>query len=119
MVMRAFGTNAVNDILDPLHLESLRYMYLGDSFVFEAVGLAADRAGEVDVLAQFVVMMRARTIGTDVVALRSVALVIAMFVFEADAVFLFARAIVEGVEQIVIDEKGEGTEDRAPIDGRQ
>ena len=59
MVMRAFGTNAVNDILDPLHLESLRYMYLGDSFVFEAVGLAADRAGEVDVLAHFVMMMRA------------------------------------------------------------
>ena len=57
-IMRAFGTNAVNDILDPLHLESLRYMYLGDSFVFEAVGLAADRAGEVDVLAQFVMMMR-------------------------------------------------------------
>lgn len=56
--MRAFGTNAVNDILNPLHLESLRYMYLGDSFVFEAVGLAADRAGEVDVLAQFVMMMR-------------------------------------------------------------
>lgn len=119
MVMRAFGTNAVNDILDPLHLESLRYMYLGDSFVFEAVGLAADRAGEVDVLAQFVMMMRARTIEADVVALRSVALVIAMFVFEADAVFLFARAIVEGVEQVVIDEKGEGTEDCAPIDSRQ
>ena len=119
MVMRAFGTNAVNDILDPLHLESLRYMYLGDSFVFEAIGLAADRAGEVDVLAQFVMMMRARAIGTDVVALCSVALVIAMGVFEADAVFLFARTIVEGVEQVVIDEKGEGTEDRAPIDGRQ
>lgn len=50
-IMRAFGTNAVNDILDPLHLESLRYMYLGDSFVFEAIGLAAHRAGEVDVLA--------------------------------------------------------------------
>ena len=119
MVMRAFGTNAVNDILDPLHLESLRYMYLGDSFVFEAVGLAADRAGEVDVLAQFVVMMRARTIEADVVALRSVALVIAMFVFKADAIFLFARTIVERMEQVVIDEKGEGTENRAPIDGRQ
>ena len=109
----------MNDILDPLHSESLRYMYLGDSFVFEAVGLAADRAGEVDVLAQFVMMMRARTIGADVVALCSVALVVAMFMFEADAVFLFARTIVEGVEQVVIDEKGEGTEYRAPIDGGQ
>ena len=53
------------------------------------------------------------------VTLSSVTLVVAMFVFEADAVFLFARAIVEGVEQVVIDEKGKGTENRAPIDGRQ
>ena len=119
MVMRAFWAHPVNDILNGLYDESLRYMYLGDSFVFEAVGLAADRAGEVDVLAQFVMMMRARTIETDVVALRSVALIVAMGVFEADAVFLFARTIVEGVEQVVIDEKGEGTEDCAPIDGRQ
>ena len=79
--MRTLWAHPVNDILDPLHLESLRYMYLGDSFVFEAIGLAADRAGEVDVLAQFVMMMRTRTIGTDVVALRSMALVVAMFVF--------------------------------------
>jgi hypothetical protein len=90
MMMCAFGAHPVNDILNGLYDESLRYMYLGDSFVFEAVGLAADRAGEVDVLAQFVMMMRARTIGTDVVALRSVALIVAMGVFEADAVFLFA-----------------------------
>lgn len=90
MIMRTLWAHPVNDILDRLHLESLRYMYLGDSFVFEAIGLAADRAGEVDVLAQFVMMMRARTIGTDVVALRSVALIVAMGVFEADAVFLFA-----------------------------
>lgn len=53
------------------------------------------------------------------VALCSVALIIAMGMFEADAVFLFARTIVEGVEKVVIDEKGEGTEDRTPIDGRQ
>ena len=57
-IMRAFGTHPVNDILNRLYDESLRYMYLGDSFVFEAVGLAADRAGEVDVLAKFVMMMR-------------------------------------------------------------
>lgn len=56
--MRTLWAHPVNDILDRLHLESLRYMYLGDSFVFEAVGLAAGRAGEVDVLAQFVMMMR-------------------------------------------------------------
>ena len=53
------------------------------------------------------------------VALCSVTLIVAMFVFEADAVFLFARAIVESVEQVMIDEKGEGTEDRAPIDSGQ
>jgi len=52
-------------------------------------------------------------------ALCGTALVVAMLVFETDAVFLFARAIVEGVEQVVIDEKGEGTEDCAPVDGRQ
>ena len=51
MVMRAFWAHPVNDILNGLYDESLRYMNLGDSFVFEAVGLAADRAGEVDVLA--------------------------------------------------------------------
>ena len=117
--MCAFGAHPVNDILDPLHLESLRYMYLGDSLIFEAIGLAAHRAGEVDVLAKLVMMMRARTIGADVVALSSVALIVAMGVFEADAVLLFARTIVEGMKQVVIDEKGEGTEDRAPIDGGQ
>lgn len=117
--MCAFGAHPVNDILNGFYHESLRYMYLGDSLIFEAVGLAADRAGEVDVLAQFVMMMRARTIETDVVALRSVALIVAMGVFEADAVFLFARTIVEGVEQVVIDEKGECTENRAPIHGGQ
>ena len=52
-------------------------------------------------------------------ALCGVAIVVAMLVFEADAVFLLARSVVEGVEQVVIDEKGEGTEDRTPIDGRQ
>ena len=59
MVMRTLRAHPVNDILDPLHLESLRYMYLGDSFVFEAIGLAADRAGEMHVLAQIMLMMRA------------------------------------------------------------
>ena len=53
------------------------------------------------------------------VTISSVTLVVAMFVFKADAVFLFARTIVERMEQVVFDEKGEGTEDRTPIDGRQ
>ena len=53
------------------------------------------------------------------VTLSSVTLVVAMFVFEADAVFLFARTIVEGMQQIVIDEKGKGTENRTPIDSGQ
>ena len=59
VMMCAFGAHPVNDILNGLYDESLRYMYLGDSLIFEAIGLAAHRAGEVDVLAQFVVMMRA------------------------------------------------------------
>ena len=58
-------------------------------------------------------------IKTDLMALRLTALVIAMFMFEADAVLLFARTIVEGVEQVVIDEKGGSTENRAPIDSGQ
>ena len=57
--MCAFGAHAVNDILNGFYHESLRYMYLGDSFVFEAIGLAAHRAGEVDVLAKLVMMVRA------------------------------------------------------------
>ena len=59
MMMCAFGAHPVNDILNGLYDESLRYMYLGDSFVFEAIGLAAHRAGEVDVLAKLVMMVRA------------------------------------------------------------
>ena len=59
MMMCAFGAHPVNDILNGFYHESLRYMYLGDSFVLEAVGFAAHRAGEVDVLTQFVMMMRA------------------------------------------------------------
>jgi len=52
-------------------------------------------------------------------ALCCVAIVVAMLVFEADAVFLLARSVVEGVEQIMFDEKGEGAENRAPIHGGQ
>lgn len=37
--------------------------------------------------------------------------------FEADAVLLFARTVIEGVQQVVFDEKGQGAENRAPIDG--
>ena len=59
MMMCAFGAHAVNDILNGLYDESLRYMYLGDSFVLEAVGLAAHRAGKMDVLAKLVMMVRA------------------------------------------------------------
>jgi len=51
VMMCAFGAHAVNDILNGFYHESLRYMYLGDSLIFEAIGLAAHRAGEVDVLA--------------------------------------------------------------------
>lgn len=47
------------------------------------------------------------------------ALVVAMFMLEANAVFLFTRTVIESVEQIVFDEKGKGTEDGAAIDGWQ
>lgn len=42
-----------------------------------------------------------------------------MLVFEADAVFLFARSVVERMQQVVFDEKGEGAEDGAAIDSGQ
>lgn len=47
------------------------------------------------------------------------AIVVAMLVFEADAVFLLARSVVERMQQVVFDEKGEGAEDGAAIDSGQ
>lgn len=95
--MRAFWADSVNDILYGLHLESFGYMYFGDSLVFQAKGFPANGASEVHVLAQFVVM-GALAIEANVLAFVLLAFVVAMFVFEADAVFFFARTIVEGVK---------------------
>jgi hypothetical protein len=61
-------------------------------------------------------MMCARAIETDVLTFVSLAIVVTMDMFEADAVFLLARTIVEGMKQIMLYEKGEGTEDGASID---
>ncbi len=95
-------------------------MYLGDSLVFQAKGFPANGASEVHVLAQFV-MMGALPIETNVLATRLISFVVAMSplvksersMFETDAIFLFARTIVEGGEQVMIDEKSWGAEDSA------
>ena len=125
VVMCAFGADSMNDILYGLHLESFGYMYFGDSLVFQAKGFSTNGASEVHVLAQFVVM-GALSIEAKVLASGLLSFVVAMLsplvksersMFETDAIFLFARAIIEGVEQIVLDEKCQGAENRAPIDG--
>ena len=114
--MCAFGADSMNDILYGLHLESFGYMYLGDSLVFQAKGFSANGASEVYVLAQFVVM-GALSIEAKVLASGLLSFVVAMLsplvksersMFETDAIFLFARTIVEGGEQVVFDEKGQG-----------
>ena len=115
----------MNDILYGLHLESFGYMYFGDSLVFQAKGFPANGASEVHVLAQFVVM-GALSIEAKVLASGLLSFVVAMLfplvksersMFEADAVLLFARTIIKGVQQVVFDEKCQGAENRAPIDG--
>jgi hypothetical protein len=91
-------------------------MYLGDSLVFQAKGFSANGASEVHVLAQFV-MMGALSIEANVLATRLLSFFVAMGMIETDAILFFARTIIEGVEQIVLDEKCQGAENRAPIDG--
>lgn len=75
--MCAFGADSMNDILYGLHLESLGYMYLGDSLVFQAKGFSANGASEVHVLAQFV-MMGALSIEANVLASGLLSFVVAM-----------------------------------------
>ena len=101
--MCAFGADSMNDILYGLHLESLGYMYLGDSLVFQAKGFSANGASEVHVLAQFV-MMGALSIETNVLASGLLTFFVAMGMFETDV--LFARTIIGSVQQVVFDEKG-------------
>ena len=86
-VVRTFRTDAVNDILHLQNLESLRNVNLGDSFVLEAIGLAAYGAGEVDVFAGFVMMAMSVL---DAAAFVILAIVVAAVVFATDAVFLLA-----------------------------
>lgn len=72
-----------------------------------------------DVLAEFVLMMSAASVEAGVMALILPAIVVTMHMFQTDAVLLFARTIVEGMEQIVLDKKGKRTEDGAAVYGRQ
>ncbi len=117
--MSALRTHPVNDILNRFNLESLRYVNLGDSLIFEAIGLAADRACEMHVLAEFVVMMSTASVEAGVMAFLLLAVVVAMLMLQTDAVFLFARTIVKGVQQVVLYEKSKGAEDGAAVHGRQ
>jgi hypothetical protein len=107
VVVRAFRADSMNDILNGLNLESFGYMYLGDSLVFQAKGFSANGASEVHMLAQFV-MMGALSIETNVLASGLLTFFVAMGMFETDAILLFARSIIEGVHQVVFDEKGQG-----------
>ena len=75
--MCAFGADSMNDILYGLHLESLGYMYLGDSLFFQAKGFSANGASEVHVLAQFV-MMGALSIEANVLASGLLSFVVTM-----------------------------------------
>ena len=75
--MCAFGADSMNDILNGLNLESLGYMYLGDSLVFQAKGFSANGASEVHMLAQFVVM-GALSIEANMPATRLLSFVVAM-----------------------------------------
>ena len=95
--------DALNEILHMLDLESLWYLYRRDFLCAEAEGAATDGAGEVDVLAFLVGVVVVVGIG--------------MLVFVADAVFLLSAAIVDGVEQVVLDEEHQGTEEGASIHG--
>ena len=49
--MSALRAHSMNNVLNGLYFESLGYMYLGDSFVFEAIGFATNRACEMYMLA--------------------------------------------------------------------
>ena len=93
--------DALNEVLRMQDLESLWYLYRRDFLCAEAEGAATDGAGEVDVLALLVGVVVVVGIG--------------MLVFVTDAVFLLSAAIVDGVEQVVLDEEHQGTEEGASI----
>lgn len=99
-----------------LNQESLGYVYLRDSFVFQAVGAAADGAGEVYVFAGRMVMAFVWSLVATFVVM---ALVVAVVVLTADAVFLFARTVIEGVQEILLGEEGQGTEQGRAVHGGQ
>lgn len=69
------------------------------------------------VLAEFVVMMSTASVEAGVMAFLLLAVVVAMLMLQTDAVFLFARTIVKGVQQVVLYEKSKGAEDGAAVHG--
>lgn len=93
--------DALNEVLRMQDLESLWYLYRRDFLCAEAEGAATDGAGEVDVLAFLVGVV--------------VVVGLTMLVFVTDAVFLLSAAIVDGVEQVVLDEEHQGAEEGASI----
>ena len=108
--MSAFCTDAVNDILNILDYESFRNMYLGDSFFFEAIGLATDSAGEMHMLAGGMMVL-----AFAVPAFAILPFVVTVGMFATDAVFLFASAVIECMQQIVFDEERQCTKERALV----
>lgn len=88
-LMRAAGANALNYVSDVLHLEPLRNFDQRNVFGLEADGSAAHRARKVYVTVLI------------------------------DAVFLLAAAVVERVQQILLDKEGERAEQSAAVHGRE
>lgn len=70
------------------------------------------------VLAEFV-MMTAGSVGAGVTAFVLLAVIVAMGMLQTDAVFLLSRAIVEGMQQALLNKEGQGTKDRAAVHSGQ
>ena len=120
--MCAFGADAADDVLDVLYLESLRNMNLGDSFVFEAIGTATYRTGDMYVLAALVVMVLMSVVSITVCvtaccAVSSRAYAAVMAALLADAVLLLSGPIVKRMQQVVLDKERQRAEDGAAVNG--
>ena len=100
------------DILHVQYLESLWYVYLGDLFVLEAIGMATLRTGDVYVLTVRVWMFFVMLV------LGSVAMSVAVLV-TAHTILLLARSVVERMEQRLVCKERERTEDRGAVNRRQ
>lgn len=100
------------DILHVQYLESLWYVYLGDLFVLEAIGMATLRTGDVYVLTVRVWMFFVMLV------LGSVTMSVAVLV-TAHTILLLARSVVERMEQRLVCKERERTEDRGAVNRRQ